>query len=200
MQNRIEYKNGIEENKISYIWDDIIQELSKHAADGTFITGSDMLLSRIEVAIRIMAKENRVHRRLLARALTDKLLETPIHMVGFRTLLSLDSSDLIYVFVIFPRIQKNQNITHDEYRNDRRTYLECYCKIVANNNRQAETVLGIATETDIKNPERSFDYVCFKPGVWTNKMASEFNRLQEQTGWYDSKLARAERHEEEYPA
>lgn len=74
-------KSQIEANKISYSWDESIEEVSQHVTTGTigYMSPSIFNLDEIEQMLRLMVNENRISRRHLAQCLLDARCDAITH-------------------------------------------------------------------------------------------------------------------------
>ena len=181
-------------DKISYAWDEIIEEVSGHAVNGTTVYDSAPLAD-VEPVLRLMASESRVARRCLSDALRGILKDTPKRegQIGIRTVLSEDTKDTAYVFVAM----SNKGLPEDKFRLYRRDYLDRYCRVVASQHKNITRFVGLATEASLEG-ERSFDLVYLEPGEWSEEMEAEAKQLQDQTKMF-THFKKRHVHAEEYP-
>ncbi len=184
-------------DEISYVWDSLIEDFSQHAVNGTALATNAKSLADYELALRIMAKESRLDRRMLSKSFIDTL-EKSTDKWGFsRTNLSVDSPGTAYVFFAAP----DESETDNDYRERRRWFLEQYCFVLAWK-RNLRRVVGIATERGIHNAGgRSHDLLVYQPSEWTEEMKLEAQNIQKQLNiLYDHKLKFTPYHDDEYPA
>ena len=64
-------------NKISYVWDDIVERSTHHFLHGTSHYLSDTKLSSHEMILRFFAREPRLRRRMLASTIVDMVTTSP---------------------------------------------------------------------------------------------------------------------------
>jgi hypothetical protein len=193
---RPEFARKHEANRISFVWDHLIEEFCKHTVNGTIIASNANSVAEAEIGFRIMAAESRLNRRALANAWVDRLKTASKSKISIRTVLSASNPETAYVFVTAPeRIDD-----YDEYRAFRRGYLDKYCSIVACK-RNLRRVVGIATEPGINNETRSHDFMVFEPSEWTEEAIREIAEIQTKLGVHeDGNLRRTDFHDDEYPA
>lgn len=139
---RLEVNQKRRADKISYLWDEIIEELSRHTVGGTTLEGSVKDVAEAETGIRIMAAETRLSRRVLAGALRDRVISTPPTKFSKRIIVSNSDPTLAYVFIALPDATKDED--QDRHRRFRREYLGNYCFVLAWKHRELRTIVGIA--------------------------------------------------------
>lgn len=179
-------------DKISYVWDRIIEELSGHAVNGTLVYDPPSF-RQTELSLRVMASESRFARRRLSDFLRGILEDTPKDRIGIRTILPEGSSGIIYVFVAMSNI----GWPEDRFRKYRRNYLGLYCRVVASQHKGVQRFVGLATEVGL-GPERSYDLVYLEPGEWSKEMEAEAKQMQDQTKMF-THFKKKHFHASEYP-
>jgi len=126
-------------DKISYVWDSLIERLT---ASFLYINDDKQRL-RAEMALRFMAREPRLRRRMLSKAITD-LVHQATGM--YRTVQPTSPGDPHYVFITFP---KPSYAARDQYIEVRRQHLIDYCLLTLHRFPEATQVVGIATEAGL---------------------------------------------------
>ncbi|MBC7816752.1 MAG: SEC-C domain-containing protein [Planctomycetaceae bacterium] len=190
-----EFGRKVDANRKSYVWDQLIEEFCRHTIEGTSLEGSTVSIADAESGYRIMAREPRLNRRLLADAWVDRLATASTVKISVRTVLSEESSDTGYVFATMPESIEDT----DRYRRYRRGYLDKYCFVLAWKYR-FKRVVGIASEPGLE-PFRSHDFMLFEPDEWTEQMEEDAQRTQESLGiLYEQNLHKTPVHQDEYPA
>ena len=190
-----EYRRKQSANEKSYLWDDIINEFSKHTCNGTAIACSSSTIAEAEKGIRFMAKESRLDRRVLSHSLIDLVQSSSDSDMRMRTVISEQASDSAYVFLT----AKNKVGSEEEYREFRRNYLDKYCFVLAWK-KKFSRVVGIGTE-DSQQSGRSYDLCVCEPSEWTNDMKREAETLQAKLNILrDENLTKRNFHDDEYPA
>lgn len=173
LQDDVLYKNKKDADGNSYLWDKIIEEFSNtfHIAPYTNLKSRNEL----EVAFRIMAKENRLSRRILSQSLID-VVQHP-HTKGIfrvRIVFSESSKETAYLYLI----------GEQELREERKKTLEFRCFVASYLFRdRAKRIVGIATEPSVSN-QVSFDFCYMEIEEWTAEGISLVKEIQEEYGYF----------------
>ena len=171
-----EHRAQVEANEISYAWDSLIDKFAHHAITGTqYIPGGP--LREQERGLRIMARENRTRRRMLSAAIHGVIGRSINSGSAFdaRVIFPSRDGDPYYVFVCAKRYA---TFTEPDYREARQKLLMNYCYTVRLKWPDAQTVVGIATESGLKE-NRSEDMICFEASKWTAEDDAYARELQE---------------------
>jgi len=171
----------IEANEISYSLDKLIESFLTNIFNGTSYLLSHTNIAEQEKGLRLLARENRTRRRMLASAIHELLAKTPADMRSTRTLLPSNPGDPHYLFLLLPR---HKNIEDKIYREVRGNLLQKYCMITKLKFPDAIHVIGIATESGLTK-ERSEDFLYLNARNWTekeNKQAQEFETELREIG------------------
>ncbi len=164
-------------DRISYAWDTLIEEFAKHMAAGTLAYGNAPLGDH-EPALRAMASEPRLGRRVLSEALVDLMRRTPPEAGAVRVGISSRRSSLGYVFVLHSP-QSHSSI--EKFEQARRTKLHAYSLVMKHLNRGLETVVGIALTTP-GNGGSSEDLIYYDVSKWSEEEAANARWLHEEVG------------------
>jgi SEC-C motif len=185
----------LDEDKISYAWDELIEKFNYYAMRGEqyFVTGGGIKDS--ERVLRFMAREPRWKRRYLANCLFEMIHTTSDTQRRLRVLLPMVVGDPYYVFLLLPTVHAK---TNEEYRTVRRYFLEDCCMVAKLENPDAKDIVGIATEPGVNHASRSEDAIYVDVREWTTKMEGEAKILQEKLGIL-TKPKRFHGHMKEYP-
>ncbi len=116
-----------EANKVSYFWDKLIENFAEHIAAGTVALEQDQPTANHERVVRLLAKENRFGRRILAEQFIEKLRTTPAAARSSRMCPSPLNDGSVFVLVLFPR-EKDQD--YSEYRSQRVNLLHAYAAVI----------------------------------------------------------------------
>lgn len=162
-QARPERLAQVEANKVSYAWDRLIENFSHHIFAGTSHYQSHPGLGQQERLFRLMAREPRTRRRLLARLLLEFIKETPSSVRATRLVLPSKPGDPHYLFLLLP---ETPDLAYEEYREMRRLLLGNYCTITKLECPEAERIVGIATESG-RGVAGSEDFVLYDATNWT---------------------------------
>jgi len=93
-------RSQIEADKVSYLWDMLIERFTKNILNKTLRTASHEDVGSQEKAIRWLARESRFRRRMLAHGLWDLVNQTPAMDRAARIVQPLNASDPHYVFLL----------------------------------------------------------------------------------------------------
>ena len=186
-EERPEVKRRRQEDKISYLWDGLVEILARHESEGTWEYTLDG--RQAELALRTMAKESRFNRRLLAQQIDEILRTTPQGMSRGRLIQS--SSGVVYVFLLSGKGYS---------REERRAELADRCFVARDIVPTSRTVVGIATETyNPSAPGFSFDVCYLHSEDWTPEQHMKAQEAREKFGWFPQDRERHVRFDE-YPA
>ena len=185
VKKKPEYIAKKEEDKISYLWDRLIEGLCHDFYEGTLIRGNN--LSDIEKVTRIMANEDRFGRRILSKDFTEFIQLN--HEKKSRSRCVPFASGISYVFLACP---------HKEKREDRLAELAARCHIVRGLYQDNKTVIGIATEEYGEEKGFSLDVLYYSRDIWAEEDEKQMDYLQRECGYFSKpQITRA--HEDEYP-
>ena len=163
-------------NRVSYVWDGLIEITSKHVMQRTQYYTSSPLFSDSEKNLRFLAREPRTRRRMLGRNLLDFFINTPAETKRARVIMPSNNGDPYYVFLALPHLK---GIAYHEYREVRRKLLTVYCMVVKYKYPQAEDIVGIATESGRKEDGGgSEDIISLDARCWTDEEEAEAKSLQ----------------------
>ena len=167
-----------EADKISYSWDKIIEKFAHHAVHDTQYKKSTHGLSGTEASLRIIASESRFMRRILSTAIHDMLQKTPENQRMIRIVPSDSMDGLHYVFLVFPFRKDHSGTSYDEYRTGRQYFLQASCMVARLINPEMKHIIGFATETGIRDPNRSEDLLYFDCINWTHELEEQAKKDQ----------------------
>lgn len=188
---RPEYIAKREEDRISYLWDTLIKEFTRHVLAGTSVAVFDRQpdAGEAEQGLRIMAQEPRVYRRMLGQALMgtiNGLSETKKDRFCRIVMPNGDDRDrsLAYVFLAIP-YPDHLSLAggYDQYRKVRANMLHAYCFNVLESHRNLTRVVGIALDGKASKSGigTSEDLLALEQlPEWTDEAVSRVKELQEQ--------------------
>jgi hypothetical protein len=180
---RPELKKRREEDRISYLWDAIIEEFSECIRKETL--EFDSKPGETELVLRTMAKENRFSRRILGQQIAD-IVETP--KTKRRSKILQAQSGIVYVLHVS---EKSRD------RRQRRLELEYRCYVAKRMYPSLPIVVGIATE-HIEKSGQSFDACYLQCDRWTEQDEKTALEIEEKLGFF--RHAEQKRfHIDEYP-
>jgi hypothetical protein len=170
-------KAQIEENKISYFIDSLIEGFNKHALAGTQYKVSPGGIKDSEKVLRFFARESRFKRRLLAKAILGLIQSTEKNKIGRRFIFPLPKQeDTHYVFVAFPWLPEK---TEEENRSLRSEYLYACCLVVRLLYPNAKDIVGFSTESG-RGEIGSEDSLYLDGRHWDEKLENEARKLREE--------------------
>ena len=179
-QNNPQRIAQIEEDKISYMWDSLIETFSDFALKGEQHFVSDGGISDTERILRFMASAHRFKRRYYAQCLHEMLQITSEEQRRLRVIPPLAENDPHYVFLLFPLPKKEYKISESEYRIVRRNYLQSCCMVTKLKFPDATDIIGIATESGINNQGRSEDAMYLDASKWNEKLEKKAQSMQKE--------------------
>ena len=162
--SRLENKARKAANRVSLVWDNLIETIAHDAITGRLEFGGT--LSNTEMVLRYMASEDRYQRRLLSMVNKDFLEKSATTAISR---LAVSSSGITYVFLAMP---------HGTDRRDRATELLARCFVARGKIRGNRTVVGIATEQYRRGRGFSLDVGLLSKINWTNEDEKALCELQ----------------------
>ena len=179
-----EYHRKREADAVSYLWDQLIEEFTKHYLAGTsdYLTEGESAPLDFERVLRFFARENRFRRRLLSDAIMDMQRSTPPTLRRIRVIPPLGSGDPYWVLLLVPFADKiRSDLSYERYRDGRRTYLHwCLC-VVKMRWPEATDIVGFATESG-RSGHGSQDAAYLDARVWSQADQDEARVMQEKLG------------------
>ena len=182
-------------DRVSYVWDDLIESVSNHVLGDTQYFTTHPSVKETEPLLRFLAREPRFHRRNLAESLCGLIRSAPKDMRATRYICPSSAKEPYYVFLTLPRFDW---MTYEEYRETRRYVLEACCYTVKLKFPEAQHIVGIATESGFDNEGRSEDTMYVDAIDWTEeddiraKEASEALNILKNPNMFTI-------HDQEYP-
>lgn len=186
-----------EADKISYVWDRLIEKFNYYALTGTQYLVSEPGLQTSEKILRLMAKETRVRRRMLSKTLMDVLRKTPPdkQMCRISGPLKPGSEETTYVFVLVPQ---EEEMTEVEYREFRGGILEAWCHVAKIRVPHAKAIIGIATQPGLDTTTKSEDAVFLDATEWTEELEAKAQEIFKMLNLKPN-VEMNHYHEKEYP-
>jgi hypothetical protein len=173
------YKNDKEyiyekaQNESSYLWDSLIEQYCDDFEKGKLnITRNDF-----EVAIRQMARENRYARRILSGSFME-VIGTKGNPSNIRARMIRSSYDQSIVYVILKAPMDDR-----EYR---RRELTLRCAVARYKNKDAHTVIGIATEKYNGASGFSLDIYYMHLPVWEDKHNDKMEEIIKELNYFNN--------------
>lgn len=196
-------------NSISYVWDRLIQEFTRHVLSGTSVSVFDEEpTARLsEQGLRFMAKERRLYRRSLATQLIDTLQRA--RAVGqdryARVVLPTPDSgnrDVAYIFLIlaYPKFELPGG--YAQYRKFRATVLEVYCMSVLRDHPELKYAVGLGFDAAPEVTGRqggSEDLMVVQTPEWDAELDEKLRTAREDLQVYLGEKKFNHYHVEEFP-
>lgn len=167
-----QYLARLEANRISYLWDELIERTAAHAKNGTLWRGNEQPMESHELLLRTLARESRFSRRVLADGLLGAISK-PVFGAEcrFRPMPSLVDSSLFYLVGVFP--PRKAGDVEETYRMRRVELLRRHSHCVAYRNVNVRRVVAIGTESGRGYGQRSEDLIYWEVPERDDK----FNRV-----------------------
>lgn len=159
----------VEADRISYVWDGLIEKFSFHGLNGTGHFSTSETLEHTELILRFMAKEPRLRRRFLSERLTSAVSLTGKEQRFTRVVIPDRPG---YPYYVFLSLDHPSYATYESYRVVRRNMLSVACTLVKIKFPEAEAIVGIATESRLTET-RSEDAIYLNA-----RIISESDRLE----------------------
>jgi hypothetical protein len=195
-QNSPERRAQIERNRVSYFWDKLIEKFLHHAMTGTQYLSSNHSLRDQEVMYRLMAREPRTRRRILADSFGEVLRRstTSGSLWDARVMVGTTPKEPYYVFLF---LRRPPDTSDEDYRQRRVGLLRDYCHVAKMKNPDAIDIIGIATESG-DGVRRSEDLYYLNASRWDAEAEADAQAAQERLGILKrARLVRGREHE--YP-
>lgn len=172
-------------DKISYLWDKLIQRTCENTLNGTLLGNSTPL--RGQSAIHEMAKEPRFHRRALSEQMIKAINHFPDSSQRVMRNLSFMPSFYEGKGYVFLQLKVDGIIDYEnEYRPKRQAMLEIACGAAKNEFGQLNTVIGIAIDAPKYTNRNSEDLILMNCEHWTDDLREHYNKANEGIGFFKS--------------
>jgi hypothetical protein len=186
-------------DEISYVWDKLIDQFISKATSDLVPGIPDAFKGDIEPAVRAMASESRLRRRLLGDSLISLMKRLEVDRARARVVHSSTDGERVYVLLALPFLKSFSDYT--EYRQHRAAVLTAYCKVARLSAPDSKEVVGIGFDAPSSRQRGgSEDLLFIYEPTFTAELRKEAEDLQKQFNLLNSsRLERTERHYEEYP-
>jgi hypothetical protein len=168
----------LEENRVSYVWDGLIERFSQNILNATQYYSSHVELSEIEKGLRLMAAETRTRRRAIMMGIVEMFTSTPDDSRRVKVLAPSSPGEPYYVFLCLPKpsfVKSNRR-----YRFLRGQLLEAYLMVVKYLFSDALDIVGVASEPASSKPA-SEDLIYLDARHWSSELhiqAEEFHKKE----------------------
>ena len=192
-----QYAHSKEQNRVSYFWDRLIERIAPHVLHGTLEHASTDSVDENALALRVMANETRVERRVLSRAFKEKLECTGPRDRGVRTMFSPSRGGVGYVLFIYPAPGNFDE--YARYRDERGEWLFAYCQAFKAKHPEVQIVVGIACEPK-GSRGGSEDLIYIDTTAWTDEDMVEAQQIRTEMGLLlDENVRETHRQDWEFP-
>jgi hypothetical protein len=194
------YKRRKEQNRISYLWDRLIQKTGENALKGVLSGNSDVF--RGKSAIHEMAKEPRLSRRALSEMMAAAIKNFPDDAKGFVRDLSLMPSFFPGIGYVFLQLYHDKPGDYDtEYRPMRRRLLEFACGAAKLKWAHLTKVIGIAIDAPKYSSKNSEDFILLDCNDWTEKDQAYYEEANAKLHLFQTSALKARRlHITDFPS
>ena len=185
MREKPEFKRRKEADRDSYIWDRLIEVLADPNAKP--IAGPGPTLSELELALRTMAREPRLSRRLLGTSVREFLEQAKAKKLRARVLTA--PSGTIYVFVFFPAEKDSRSRTAE---------LGCRCLIARHIVGRGDTIIGVGLSGHVPGVGSTSDLIYMNLPDWSAVEDEKAVKMKADLGFFAG-TAIQHSHVDEYP-
>ena len=186
------YRNKKSADKVSYLWDELLQRTSQNTLNGTLLGDSTPL--RGQSAIHEMAKEPRFSRRALSEDIIQAISNFPeSSQTTMRNLSFMPSfyKEKAYVFLQL----KVEGITahENDYLQVRQAMLESACGAAKNKFKHLKKVVGIAIDAPKYTKTNSEDFILMNCDHWSDDLREHYENENEIYGFFKSDSLRIQK-------
>jgi hypothetical protein len=188
------FQAGHRENAVSAFWDGLIEYLTENYLEGTLEHGNELNVTEYEELVRIMASESRFHRRVLSKAILDRVDRARGAKIG--SLLPSEQPNVVYALLIGRGAQGGD---YAEYRADRSRELLLRCHAAKAAQPHCRYVVGIALDARGIGGG-SEDFVYLDTNDWTDEIMADATRIREELRYFlPGRAIESPVNEDEYP-
>lgn len=185
LTSKPEWRARREADSSSYVWDALIERIASDVLGPGLEFGT---ADQAEESLRIMARENRFFRRILADDFNDFMAAAAKKEIRARKAQS--PSGVLYVLLA---------AGHDEPREHRKRELYLRCVAARNDMANYAPIVGLATEQYAKGKGHSIDVLLFDVKEWAPELREKVQAMQKELGyWTNPRYSQASH--DEFPA
>lgn len=192
-----QFQRGMQENQVSFLWDGLIEYLTKHYLDETLEFGNELTMSEWEVLVRLMASETRFYRRVLSEEIirrVDSVRAGEQFKIG--TILPSENPEIQYVLLVGPGSTEEE---HAAYREDRGRELQLRCVAAKAARPTSRYFVGIALDGK-QAGGGSEDFCLIDTEGWGDDDIAGAQRVQKELGYFlPGKMVETAIQVDEYP-
>jgi hypothetical protein len=165
-------------NEDSYLWDDVVQRTCQNALDGKLLGNGDVFNYRS--AIHEMAKEPRLQRRVLSKAMIGAIQRFPEAGDGIMRNVSLMPSFFEGTGYVFLQLRHPNIVDYDgEYRPKRQKMLAIACGSAKNKFPHLKKIVGIAIDAPKYSKKNAEDFILLNCGDWSDEEREHYEKENE---------------------
>lgn len=193
------YINKKKADQVSYVWDNLINQFISEGRQDIVSGIPDEYKGDIEPAVRTMASESRLQRRMLGESFIDFTKRIQPDKSGARLIRSTAGENRAYV--LYAASFSKSFADYDDYRRHRVASLAARCRVARILAPEAIEIVGIAFDApNSRQKGGSEDLVWFYEPTLTDEMMREAEHLQQEFGLFlPSRVKQGEMHCDEYP-
>ena len=180
-------------DRVSYCWDGIIEEFSFYMLNGTQYFPTSGGVKETEVIARWMAREPRMHRRMLAESLLEAMDSTPVGKTRRWYHPASKPNEAWWTFLV---MRRSPSVKREKYREMRINYLKWQCMVLRHMHPSALDIVGIAV--DPQEGEITEDALYLDGRSWSKELDDEALEIR-RLGSIFTAGVRMERRHWEYP-
>ena len=176
-----QFQRGLQENRVSFFWDKLIEYLVNHYVNETLEFGNELEMSEWEILVRLMASETRFYRRVLSEQIirrVDSVRAGELFKIG--TILPSENPAIQYVLLVGPGSTEKD---HSAYRKDRATELQLRCFAAKAAQPASRYFVGIAVDGK-KGGGGSEDFCLIDTEGWDQQGIAQAQKIQEDLGYF----------------
>lgn len=132
-------------DKVSYMWDTVIERFSDNILAGTLDPEGAPTMEVSEAGLRLLARENRVRRRMLAKSFLNLLVKAKTEQ-AFMYARVVEPSEPQDPYFLFFLLKPNDDMSYSDYRDARKTGAIAYARVLRLERPNAHTIVAIAAE------------------------------------------------------
>lgn len=175
---QVAFREGRRLNNAHRVWDRLIEIVTQRYVAEELEFGNDLTMDDYERAVRVMAGENRFHRRILSQAVEERALRA--RGVWVPSILPSGRADVLYVLLIGPGSPRDR---YDEYRAQRTQELMLRCHAAKAALPAAQLIIGIGLDSAWQRGG-SEDLIYLDVSQWTNADMDRANKIRADLGYF----------------
>lgn len=193
-----QFQRGMDENRVSFYWDRLIEYLTSHYLNETLEFGNELTMSEWEILVRLMASETRFYRRVHSEQIIRRVESVRAgeqYRIG--TLLPSENPLIQYVVLVCPG---SSEADHPAYREHRGRELQMRCVAAKAAKPESRYFIGIALDGKKGGGGGSEDFCLIDTDAWDEEALSQAKKVQVELGYFmPGTMRQTSVHVDEYP-